>query len=182
MRQKCVRNASKWVLFYWERGPFQNALEMRQICVKNASKIRGTPLGESTFCTIPINSRKVLKITGPAIFRINSVIISARTVRGLLTIDRVLCQVRGVASNLVFRRQTLSIVGGRSILVRAEPRPSDPPQWTMFASRRQSFTSTLRLVQNPVNGRQPPWSAWPKLLVLQVICPFCAVLRPHAAN
>ena len=31
---------------------------------------------------------------------------------------------------------------------------SNPPQWTVFASRRQGFTPTLRLVQNPINGRQ----------------------------
>ena len=31
----------------------RNASEMRQICVKNASKMRGTPLGENTFWTIP---------------------------------------------------------------------------------------------------------------------------------
>ena len=31
-----------------------------------------------------------------------------------------------------------------------------PTQWTVFASRRQGFTPTLRLVQNPVNGRQTP--------------------------
>ena len=54
MRQKCVRNASKWVLFYWEKRNVQNASEIRQNCVKNASKIRGTPLGENTFWTIPI--------------------------------------------------------------------------------------------------------------------------------
>ena len=29
-------------------------------------------------------------------------------------------------------------------------RPSNPPQWTVFASRRQGFTPTLRLVENPV--------------------------------
>ena len=33
---------------------------------------------------------------------------------------------------------------------------SNPPQWTVFASRRQGFTPTLRLVQNPVNCRQTP--------------------------
>ena len=56
MRQKCVRNASKWVLFYWEKRNVQNASEIRQNCVKNASKMRGTPLGENTFWTIPIVS------------------------------------------------------------------------------------------------------------------------------
>ena len=55
MRQKCVKNASKWVLFYWEkRGTFQNASEMHQNCSKNASKMRRTPLGENTFWTIPM--------------------------------------------------------------------------------------------------------------------------------
>ena len=53
MRQKCVRNASKWVLFYWEKRKFQNASEMCQNCVWNASKTRRTPLGENTFWTIP---------------------------------------------------------------------------------------------------------------------------------
>ena len=52
MRQKCVK--FKWVLFYWERGKFQNASEMRQNCVKDASKMCGTPLGENTFWTILI--------------------------------------------------------------------------------------------------------------------------------
>ena len=42
MRQECVRNAPRWVLFDWERGTFQNASEMRQ-------NLRGTPLGENTF-------------------------------------------------------------------------------------------------------------------------------------
>ena len=49
MRQKCVRNASKWVLFYWEKRNVQNASEIRQNCAKNAR----TPLGENTFWTIP---------------------------------------------------------------------------------------------------------------------------------
>ena len=53
MRQKCVRNASKWVFFYWEKRNVQNASEIRQNCVKNASEMRGTPLGENTFWTIP---------------------------------------------------------------------------------------------------------------------------------
>ena len=56
MRQKCVRNASKWVLFYWEKRNVQNASEMRQKCIK-------TPLGENTFWTIPsfmlINLKRV---------------------------------------------------------------------------------------------------------------------------
>ena len=46
MRQKCVKNASKWVLFYWEKRNVPK-------CVRNASKMRGTPLGENTFWTIP---------------------------------------------------------------------------------------------------------------------------------
>ena len=50
MRQKCVRNASEMVkmgLVYWEKRNVPK-------CVKNASKMRGTPLGENTFWTIPI--------------------------------------------------------------------------------------------------------------------------------
>ena len=49
MRQKCVRNASKirnaskWVLFYWEKRNIQNASEMRQKYVKN---VRNTFGGE----------------------------------------------------------------------------------------------------------------------------------------
>ena len=63
MRQKCVRNASKWVLFYWEKRNVQNASEIRQNCVKNASKMRGTPLGENTFWTIP--KKALRKALGP---------------------------------------------------------------------------------------------------------------------
>ena len=36
--QKCVKNAPKWVLFYWGE---------KRKCVKNASKMRDTPLGEN---------------------------------------------------------------------------------------------------------------------------------------
>ena len=50
MRQKCVSNASQWVLFHWEK---RNVPKMRQKCVKIASKMRGTPLRENTFWTIP---------------------------------------------------------------------------------------------------------------------------------
>ena len=57
MRQKCVKNASKWVLFYWEKRNVpkcvRNASKLRQ----NAAKMRGTPLGENTFWTIPTLSR-----------------------------------------------------------------------------------------------------------------------------
>ena len=51
MRQKCIKNASKWVLFYWEKRNVPK-------CVRNASKLRQkcaehlwgrTPLGENTF-------------------------------------------------------------------------------------------------------------------------------------
>ena len=35
MRQKCVRNASKWVLFIEKRGKFQNSSEMRQKCAEH---------------------------------------------------------------------------------------------------------------------------------------------------
>ena len=41
MRQKCVRNASKWVLFYWEKRNVQNASELRQKCVKSARNTFG---------------------------------------------------------------------------------------------------------------------------------------------
>ena len=63
MRQKCVKNASemrqKCVKIIGKRGTLQNASEMHQNCVKNASKMRGTPLGESTFWTIPIEIRHI---------------------------------------------------------------------------------------------------------------------------
>ena len=36
-------------------GNSKNASEMRQNYFKNASKMRGTPLGENTFWTIPIS-------------------------------------------------------------------------------------------------------------------------------
>ena len=36
------------------------------------------------------------------------------------------------------------------------PRLSDPPQWTVFASKKQGFTPTLLLVQNLVNSRSTP--------------------------
>ena len=39
MHQKCVKNASKWVFFYWEKRK----------CVRNASKMRGTPWGGTPF-------------------------------------------------------------------------------------------------------------------------------------
>ena len=63
------------------------------------------------------------------------------------------------------------------------PRPSDAPQWTKFASRRQGFTPTLRLVQNPVFGR-----ASPSVCMVQTsyfvskISLFCVVLGPHATK
>ena len=46
MRQKCVKNASEII---GKRG----TSKMRQKCVKIASKVRGAPLGENTFWTIP---------------------------------------------------------------------------------------------------------------------------------
>ena len=46
MRQKCVRMGL--VLLGKEE-----LSKMRQKCVKDASKMRGTPLGENTFWTIP---------------------------------------------------------------------------------------------------------------------------------
>ena len=55
--------------------------------------------------------------------------------------------------------------------VKVLPRRSNPPQWTVFASRRQGFTPTLRLVQNPANGRQAPQSACSKP-------PYFAANRP----
>ena len=51
MRQKCVKNGSCFIA--WEKRNVQNTSEIRQNCVKNASKMRGTPLGENTFWTIP---------------------------------------------------------------------------------------------------------------------------------
>ena len=50
MRQTCVKNASKWVLFHWEKG---NVPKCVRNCVEIASKMRGTPLGENTFWTMP---------------------------------------------------------------------------------------------------------------------------------
>ena len=35
MRQKCIKNASKWVLFCWEKRTFQNVSEMRQKCAEH---------------------------------------------------------------------------------------------------------------------------------------------------
>ena len=45
-----VKNATKWVLFYWGK---EERSKLRQKYVKNASKMRGTRLGENTFWTIP---------------------------------------------------------------------------------------------------------------------------------
>ena len=60
MHQKCVRNASemhqkcvKMGLVLLGKENVQNASEIRQNWVKNASNMRGTPLGENTFWTIP---------------------------------------------------------------------------------------------------------------------------------
>ena len=39
MRQKCIKNAPKCVLFHWKKRNVQK-------CVRNASKMRRTPLGE----------------------------------------------------------------------------------------------------------------------------------------
>ena len=39
MRQKCVRMRQNCVLLYWEKRNVQNASEIRQNCVKNASEI-----------------------------------------------------------------------------------------------------------------------------------------------
>ena len=50
MRQKCVKNASEWVLFYWGK---RGTSKMCHKSVKIAPKMRGTPLGENTFWTIP---------------------------------------------------------------------------------------------------------------------------------
>ena len=82
MRQKCVRNASKWVFFYWEKRNVQNASEIRQNCVKYASKMRGTPLGGNTFWTIPnyppgtpvLVELFFITVTRFEVFRINWVI------------------------------------------------------------------------------------------------------------
>ena len=48
MRQKCVRNVSTWVLFHWEKRNVPKRVRS-QNCVKNVSKMRGTPLGKNTF-------------------------------------------------------------------------------------------------------------------------------------
>ena len=53
MRQKCVKNASKWVFFLLGK---EARSKMGQNCVKNASKMHGTPSGENTFWTIPTNT------------------------------------------------------------------------------------------------------------------------------
>ena len=37
MRQKCLKNASKWVLFHWDK---RGTSKMRQKSVRNASKMR----------------------------------------------------------------------------------------------------------------------------------------------
>ena len=55
MRQKSVKNAPKWVLVLLVK---EQRSKMRQKCVKNTflknpSKMRGTPLAENTFWTIP---------------------------------------------------------------------------------------------------------------------------------
>ena len=54
MRQKRVKNASKWVFFIGKRGTFQNASEMRsKIASEMLKNVRNT-FGENTFWTIPI--------------------------------------------------------------------------------------------------------------------------------
>ena len=63
MRQNCVTNASKWVLFFkiiGTKGTFQNAPEMRQNCVKNARNTFGgehllddTDIDKTVFCETP---------------------------------------------------------------------------------------------------------------------------------
>ena len=65
MRQTCVKNASKWVLFYWEKRNVpkyvRNATKLRQKCVKNA---RNT-FGENNFWTIPrITFREFFGVEG----------------------------------------------------------------------------------------------------------------------
>ena len=79
MRPKCVKNASDMrqngSCFYWEKRNVQNASEIRQNCVKNASKMRGTPLGENTFWTIPNNylvcpSNSALLFKADAVFKV----------------------------------------------------------------------------------------------------------------
>ena len=54
MRQKCVRNSSEMRQKCVKMGLVLLGKEERSKCVKNASKRRGTPLGEKTFWTIPI--------------------------------------------------------------------------------------------------------------------------------
>ena len=46
------------LLFYWEKRNVPKCVKMSQNFVKHVSKMRGTPLGENTFGTIPINQQK----------------------------------------------------------------------------------------------------------------------------
>ena len=65
MRQKCVRNASKMRQKCVKMGLVLLGKEERPKCVRNpsnfASKVRGTPLGENTFWTIPKKAHSRLR-------------------------------------------------------------------------------------------------------------------------
>ena len=69
-------------------------------------------------------------------------------------------------------RRVLRARVGRMLVSKLRQDPPNPPQWTVLASRTQGFTQTLRLVQNPVNGRQTPQSAWskPPILLISLFC------------
>ena len=59
MRQTCVKNAPKWVLFYWEKRNVpkcvRNTSKMRRKCVKNARNTFGGEhlLDDTDICAIP---------------------------------------------------------------------------------------------------------------------------------
>ena len=59
----CNTSATVTQVLMGKRGTFQNASKMRQKGLKNASKMRGTPLGENTFCAIPKNQENRLLST-----------------------------------------------------------------------------------------------------------------------
>ena len=74
-----------------------------------------------------------------------------RAFTGLCTRGRVGVKPCLLEANTVLGGSWLQkIISQRSV----SPRRSNRPQWRGFASRRQGFTPTLRLVQNPANGSQ----------------------------
>ena len=44
--------------FIGKRGTFPKASKVSLRCVKNVSEMRGTPLGENTFWTVPTNHKR----------------------------------------------------------------------------------------------------------------------------